>query len=623
MKPLLLLLSLLLGDEQIVTTPSIGLSGFNYGPSVAASSTNYLAAWLVRPPQNPRLPGRIAVRPFSNDGAQSPTEILLDDAFGAPGVGSNGDDYLLAWSVDGAITVRRVAKNGTPIDAARTLTPSLSQGQLPVGDTTRVLWNGSHYVVVTAASVYVQGFIKSSVEVAFVDTDRHLVAADNELLQDAATVPGLTLALSTKSQALNGRFIDDAGNVSAPVAITSDPVLLAAAASDGTSFLVAWLTSTFELRAARVGPSGSVSPAVTIAANVVYGPPVLRWNGGEFGLAWWSAPSSVKYAVVTESGASAPRTIPALANALALTGANGVSALVVSYNVMHAVLIRGNTTSNVALAEVVLDQWAPRRIGDALYYLEGTLGTMPSLIRQSAAGRGSVIDAVGYDADDNAVAWIDGQGRAGIVMRVPNGTVSRAFPADGTAIAMASDGVTRLLAFRRGSAVWTLRVGADGTVLDQVQLSSGSAFPANIHAVWRGDDFLVEWQEDRAVKSALLGDRRAVIDFTLPEGAVVHNVAASRGKTAVAWSVDSELHLGSVDPEAPSAGPVVAREEIRSAAVFAVPSGFDVEWLTPNDAVAAAGEIVWASPRLILYSKGSVIAQRAVAKARRRVAAAP
>ena len=138
MKPVLLLLSLLLlGNEQILTTPSIGASGWNYAPSVAASNTNFLAAWLVRPPQSPRLPGRIAVMPFDGNGPQAPAEIGLDAAFGAPRIASNGDDYLLAWTIDGGIATRRLATNGTPLGDVQTLVFSI--GQIAGGGTTRVL----------------------------------------------------------------------------------------------------------------------------------------------------------------------------------------------------------------------------------------------------------------------------------------------------------------------------------------------------------------------------------------------------------------------------------------------------------------------------------------------------
>src|SRR5204863_7988943 len=54
-------------------------------------------------------------------------------------------------------------------------------------------------------------------------------------------------------------------------------------------------------------------------------------------------------------------------------------------------------------------------------------------------------------------------------------------PAEGNALAFASNGGTRLLVFRRGSAVWAARVDAAGTLLDPdgVQLSNGSTFPTD------------------------------------------------------------------------------------------------------------------------------------------------
>jgi hypothetical protein len=180
------------------------------------------------------------------------------------------------------------------------------------------------------------------------------------------------------------------------------------------------------------------------------------------------------------------------------------------------------------------------------------------------------------------------------------------------------------------SSVWAARVDAAGTLLDPdgVQLSNGSAFPTNLHAVWRGDDFLVQWQEDLAVKSALVAQKREVIDFMLPPLGVVHNLAANGGKTAIAWTIGTELHLGRVDPEAPSAGPIVATDAARAVAVFPFRDGFDEVWL-PADAPIGTDDVTWifgeSGPRAIFYSKGNVIAARpvAIAKARRRAAAAP
>lgn len=622
MKPVLLLLSLLLlGNEQILTAPSIGASGWNYSPSVAASNTNFLAAWLVRPPgMSPRFPGRIAVMPFDANGPQAKTELILDNAFGPPAVGSNGDDYLLAWTIDSGIATRHLATNGTPIGDVQTL--AFSSGHLAAGGITRVLWNGVHYVVVADAT----SAFGIAYEIAFAGTDRHARIAEGEQFRDAATIPGLSLALSTKSRTLNGRFIDDAGNVSAPIAITSDAVVAAAVASDGSSFLAAWITDTGVLRVARIGLGGNVSPAATIAADAVKTtPPALAWNGAEFGLTWTTA-QSTKYAVVTEAGASTQLQIPPAADGLGLAGANGATALVISHNLILGRIIRGSAFHGLELSEVVLDQYAPRLAGGALYYLEATGGVTPALIRQTAAGREFVINAVDYGVDDNAVGWIDDAGRVGIVLRLPNATVVRSLAAEAFTFAFASNGSTRLLVFRRGYALWTARVAADGTLLDPdgVQLTNGETLPTNVHAVWRGDDFLVEWEEGFAVKSALVAQRREVIDFAMPQLPwAVYGIAANNGKAAILWSAGTELHLGSVDPESPSPGPIVARTAVTSAAVFAAGNGFDVEWLTPDDRTGAAGAITWASPHLILYSKGSTIAQRTIAKARRHSAAAP
>jgi hypothetical protein len=617
MTPLLLALTLLLRNEQILTAPTTGLGGDNYGAAVAASSTNTLAAWIMRPPQSPRIPGRIAVMPFHDNAAEAPAEIVLDDTFAAPGVASNGDDYLLAWTVDGAITARRLAKNGTPLGDAETLTPSLSDGHIPAAGTTRVVWNGAHYVVVATAAV-THTVVEKSVVAAIAGTGRTMHVAEAEDVQDAAAVPGLTLALSTKGVALNGRFLDDGGSVSAPFVITNDSVLAAGLAGDGvSSFLAAWLTDRLEIKAARISLGGIVAPARSIGTTDWAGAkPAVAWSGREFTLSW---PSHELTTVATENGASYTAAFAMHDATLSMTGGSGASVVTITAGgTVTSRIVRGDASAAaVDLSLVTLDQWAPRLAGDALYYLEGAGNRTPHLIRQTAAGREVVAEARAYDAAPNAVAWADSYPvRAGFVQFVPR--AGNTFSAD--KVAIASNGSTTLVVYSDFE-VWAKRFDAAGTLLETVQLAPfDDVVPTNLHAVWRGDDYLIEWQEGQRVNSVLYGRRRPVAAFTMTAGAVAYNVATSNGKTVLAWSDEAGLHLGRIDPEAPDAGPVIVPGSIRSAAVFATPSGFEAGWLTPFDNVPALGDIAWANPHLILYSKGRVIVQRTVDRTRRRVA---
>lgn len=221
----------------------------------------------------------------------------------------------------------------------------------------------------------------------------------------------------------------------------------------------------------------------------------------------------------------------------------------------------------------------------------------------------------------SAAAWIDIHGNATFASFAPRAV--HLFQAE--TVAIASSGSGHLLAFRRGSAVWMTHVSADGRLLDEVQVSSGRARPTDIHVAWRGDDYVIEWQEDRLVKSARASTRHDDITvprpadavcLTLPPGGVVHGLAGSGGKTAIVWSTPGELHQGFADPESPSAGETLAREAIRAATVFATPAGFETVWLTQDDPVPP-GDVTWASPNLIVYSKGSVIASRTMSRTRR------
>ncbi|HYU24087.1 MAG TPA: hypothetical protein VEO74_02710 [Thermoanaerobaculia bacterium] len=632
MKPLLLLFSLLFGEERVLTTPTIGLYSGNGSASVAASRTNYLAAWFEQSRSGSGTPGRIGIMPFTESGTAAQTTILLDETFGPPGAGSNGDDYLLAWCVDGAITVRPIGTDGVPLGEARALTPSLSQGYRPEGGATRVLWNGSHYVVAAAADVAFGNFdnVHPSTEVAIVGTDARL-KFDDQTLADAAAMPGLTLLLTTSPYypGLYGRFIDDTGRASAPFEI-AERATAAAVASDGASFLVAWISDGRELRVARIALGGTVSPPVTIAGET-WLKPALAWNGREFCLSWVDR-QATKYAIVTESGALKVQSVgPLFAEHLDLAGRDGASALVLEDSIVVGRVFRGETVTGVDLAKDVLYQFHPRLAGDSLYYLEEGV-----LIRQSPAGREFVIKAAAYDVDESAVAWNDGGGHAGIILQVGNDKVERSFSIDQfpIEIVMASNGDTHLLVYLLRNAVYCTRVAADGTLLDpggiQLSLRKSGFSPQALHAVWRGDDFLVQWQEGPIVKSALVGQQREVIDFTMPYHSLVHSIAASGGKTVAAWfdSAGKQIHLGRVDPEAPSAGPIVATTKFLAYDIRAFPTndGVEVVWHSADD-IDIPIEVTWATPRLILYSKllskGTVIAARTVATARRRAAAAP
>ena len=285
-------------------------------------------------------------------------------------------------------------------------------------------------------------------------------------------------------------------------------------------------------------------------------------------------------------------------------------------------ILRGDaSTAAVDLSLVTFDQWMPRLAGDALYFLEGSGNRTPHLVRQTAAGREVVADARDYDALPNAIAFANNYtGRGGFVQFAPR--VGNTFEGANN-VAIASNGSTTLVVYSVFE-VWAKRFDAAGTLLETVQFAPfADDLPKNLHAVWRGDDYLVEWQEDQQVHSVLFGRRRPVAAFTMTVGAVAYNAATSNGKTVLAWSNEAGLHIGRIDPEAPDGGPIVMPGPIRSAAVFATPAGFEAGFLTPSDDVPALGDIAWATPHLILYSKGRVIVQRTVNRTRRRVAAAP
>ena len=365
MPSLLLALALLLGEEHLLTAPVRGPSAYNSHPAIAASSANTLAAWFVSPPQTyPR--GRIAVMPLGEDDAQAQDPILLDEAAGAPGVASNGDDYLVAWCVDGAITTRRLAKDGTPLEDAQTIAPSSSLGGKPFGSSrTSVVWDGTHYVVAAQGGAIEEGtLVKRFVAVAIAGTDRRMTF-DEEDLEGVAAIPGVTLVVSFNYRPIFGfigRFITADGAVSAPFRITPpDGGSFRAVAGDGSLFWITSVDGRNGLRVARMALNGAIFSPVTIAPGVMNPDVVSVWNGRELDVAFSTVSGGTKIARVPNFGLAQVLDAGPYASELAITGANGVSVLAMSNSSITARFIRGDEIRAIDLARCGVRSPVPAR----------------------------------------------------------------------------------------------------------------------------------------------------------------------------------------------------------------------------------------------------------------------
>jgi len=329
MNAVTVVLALILAAQQRLAMASI-----NDGPAVAASGDNFLAVWSSRSATSD--PSLIITAPFDHDGVPQGASAVIGSSLSAPSLAWTGHDYLVAIRAIGGVQVRHVGKNGTPLGTETTAIASLPFINADTQRRMRIVWNGSHAIVMSSEAAGVIGAIlKGDGSVV-----RNLTIAEVGSLADAASALTLTLAaVIDDSHSLTARLIDDSGNLSAPLAITSETVIGAAAASDGSRFLVVWINDARQLRASSIDAGGNISEPVTLftignfAALV---PPALAWDGHRFLVAWGvpipgtfgSKPTAFFLAEVTATGVGEIDIPHGGLGATALAGADDALAVV-------------------------------------------------------------------------------------------------------------------------------------------------------------------------------------------------------------------------------------------------------------------------------------------------------
>jgi len=280
----------------------------NDNPAVAASDDNFLAIWSSRSASSD--PSLVLAAPFDRGGAPQRGAMVIGSSLSAPALVSTGHGYLAAFRTAEGVQVRHLDNDGTPLAPATTAIASTALIESDSQRRIRIVWNGVHAIVASSESAGVAG--------AIVEGDgnvvRNVTIAEGASLADLVSMATLSLAVVTnENRSLSARLIDDSGNVSAPLPIASEPIVGAAAASDGGRFLVVWVNDSRQLRASSIDAGGNVSAPVTLftigdfAALV---PPALAWDGHRFMVAWGnpvpgtfgSKPAAFFLAEVTATG---------------------------------------------------------------------------------------------------------------------------------------------------------------------------------------------------------------------------------------------------------------------------------------------------------------------------------
>jgi len=322
-------LALVLAAVQPFATAST-----NDSPAVAASDDNFLAVWNSRSAASD--PSFVLAAPFDRGGAPLRGAVVIGSSLGPPSVVSTGHDYLVAFGTAEGVQVRRLDNDGTPLAPPTTAIASTASINADSQRGTRIVWNGVHAIVASSESTGVAG--------ALLDGDgsvvRNVAIAENASLAGLASTVTLSLAVvTTENRSLSARLIDDSGNVSPPLAITSEQVAGAAAASDGSHFLVVWVNDARQLRASSIDVGGNVSAPVTlftIGDFAALAPPALSWDGHRFVVAWGapvpgtfgSKPTAFFLAEVTATGIGEIDIPHGGSGATALAGADDAVAVV-------------------------------------------------------------------------------------------------------------------------------------------------------------------------------------------------------------------------------------------------------------------------------------------------------
>jgi hypothetical protein len=306
----------------------------NDSPAVAASDDDFLAVWSNRSAVSD--PALILAAPFDRGGAPQGGIVIIGSSLDAPSLAWTGQDYLVALRAAESVQVRRLGKNGMPLAAATTAIASLPLINADSQRQTRIVWNGVHAIVMSSEAGSVIGALLSHDGSVI----QSLTLAQDASLADATTTLTETLAVVIgRNRALSARLIDDSGNVSPPLAIASEPVIGAAAASDGGRFLIVWVNDARQLRASSVDAGGNVSEPVTlftIGEFAALVPPALTWDGHRFIVAWGgpipgtfgSKPTAFFLAEVTATGVGEIDIPHGGLGATALAGADDAVAVV-------------------------------------------------------------------------------------------------------------------------------------------------------------------------------------------------------------------------------------------------------------------------------------------------------
>jgi hypothetical protein len=552
----------ILGPEQPATTPTYRVFGANDAPAVAASDGGFLAVWSNREGTfQPFSPSIVFAMPMNRSIPLSGAALRVGASSFRPGIAWTGSTLLLATRQQNQVTTRPLGADGKPLAETSAIT-GLPFANYDPTEQVGVAWNGAHALVATTGGAAVVNADGSFV--------RQTPLANSGKFSGLATTATLGLSLYIDNGALNVRFLDDAGNVSAPLPLAGEPVSAAAIATDGSRFLVVWTNTAGQLRGAFVESSGVPGAPFTIAGGADAAAPAAAWDGQRFLLTWGAGGTTL----IAELAGQA-RPIHPGNGMTALAASNGAADIVwIDGGVVKERVAAFNDLPPLTISVIDSPQFNPRIIRAAgiewLVLNDGFRlsvvlrpGGLPRVLNESAmvdfdvapTPNGIAIASAQWNAGGASTSAVFQHVRADGIVDIDQ----RFFDGDQSSTAWNSAAATYLLAFRRGGQIFAVRFNALGQLIDSPSQLSAAGFRGaeQPRVAPLGDGFLVQWLEPAPaldgtmLKSATVdgAGRRSSerLAFTSGPGIQKRDLVAARGGAVLLWTTAFETHLARFD----------------------------------------------------------------------------
>ncbi len=270
----------------------------------------------------------------------------------SPAVGASGSDFLAAWSDERSVDpmpqsdvyASRLWPGGNLDRSGGVAVSPTSWRDGPAA----VVWNGDEYIVINSVALYGSpvGAMFSRVTddgpqpgtLVSVPVSDRIAAAWNGSVYLVVVGPGQPKRIDLPDQnpgVVRACLVDKSFHLIRAVFDVSDPAsdsMLPSVTTDGTSFLVTWLTvqapTATEVHTALVSPSGEVQRSSTAVASfqqpyAPWAPASATWGGDRYLIAWTDGRSALSRFVDRNA---TPLSDPITVQPANLEGVGGVSA---------------------------------------------------------------------------------------------------------------------------------------------------------------------------------------------------------------------------------------------------------------------------------------------------------